>query len=567
MTKQQTTADLKPQGKPSIWGRLARLIQRTPEWVIALTLGIGPFLFNIAGQPYKEPWLKITLIPLIIAGLGASGAIRRLKLLGIIIMCVGGALVLGLQFLIDLVLNIPVPYSRFIGPAVSVAIIGILEWAQRPPRQRAGLWAIGLCSLLVGGITGLICNLGDVWLGVIDVWGGSYGYPGAFIFPLLLTLLMWIFLPLAFGLSRTGTTPLRYAGVAASLISASLFFLVFCIGIHPLALRSLEGQGPLDPSASAWVLATRGRDSDFEAIWRQVEKADWSKPRDWSMPRPDRRREFLVQLLATHRPEIFAPRLARLLREKPQDPLAATLAPLMAEQKRYEAAAVLLWYAGQPHTGEECQAALEAMNLPCAAIRILGHASAFDRPMNSAEDFPINQMARDKLVRIFKTDAGAMFSMWESYLGKLDSTPSALPGPYQSEVDRVVASLNAWGNARTRLQRATQALYRRKLQQSGDNDLLQKAAKIHSLFQKQPRPSAAEIFAGVPDADRVTVQLDLLMREARAQMDIPSPQWREGGVESLEKDVRRYEEQVQDIIRMTFPAASQPTTRRTTNPH
>ena len=570
MKKAQTIHSSKPQARRSLGARLARRLQRCPEWVSALTLGSWPFLFSFVGEPYKVPWMEIILIPLAIAALGAPGAIRRLKLLGIIIMCVGGALVLGLQLLIGLVLNMPLPYFQFLAPAGSVAIIGILEWAQRSPRQRAGLWAVVLCSLFVGGIAGLICGLGDVSLGVIEVptigGGDSQGYPTAYIFLPLLTLLTWIFLPLALRLSQTGTTRLRYAAAAASVTSASLFFLVFCVAIYPLASRSLDGQGPLDPSASARVLASRGRDSDLEAIWRQVEKADWTVPLDRRALRPDRRREFHVRLLGTHRPEIFAPRLAKLLREKPHGPLAAVVAPLMATQKRYEAAAVLLWYAGQPDGGQECQAALEAMNLPCAAIRILGHASAFDRPARSTDDFAISQEDRDKLVRIFKTDAGRMFSFWEPYLGKLDSTPSALGEPYQSEVNRVVACFNAWGKARMRLQRASQALYRRKLQQSGDSYLLQKAAKIHSLSQKQPPPSDEEILAEVPDARSVAGRLDVFMQEAKRETDIPAPQWREAGIESLEKEVRRYEDHAANIINVAFPAPAEPATQPKTQP-
>ncbi|MCE5328164.1 MAG: hypothetical protein LLG01_17285 [Planctomycetaceae bacterium] len=570
MAENQPSENLQPRAKTSVWSQVARLVQRTPEWVLALVLLAPIHIIKNSGFYLVNPqWLDIAVDVMVIVALALPGAIHRLNAWQVLVMAALGTVAGFLK------ITVPAPWPYWWAANVSIGVvwIAVLEWIWKRPRQKSALVAVLLATIVVASIVAAALEFASDRLLIFHQSAGSYFKVPlqSLIYGPLVALLTWICLPLALRLGRSNRHIARYVGAAAGMACLGLFMLMFHVLIYPLALWSLEAPGPLKQETAAKVLAYRGRDNDFEAIWAVVARdawtePTWNKPTDWR-PREKPLRDFYVRVLAWHRPQRYAPRLAKLLLQKPTSALAEAVAPLMAAQKQYEVLPVLVWHANVPGIGGEAQEALEKMEVPCAAINILAEASWIHSREQLGGNFRISSSTRKKLVRLFKEDRGEMYRDWSDLLylaGRLDD-PAAKP--YESDVQKVLDCFYAYVKYLGRLQRARNLLYTRKIEQSGNPELIAILQKLESLSQEQRETfSRSDAAQTVPNSPSVTYQMGVLLEEARRETEVPLPQWREAGVESLQKDVRRYEDEVMSLIFAKLPEVAQPATQPGTPP-
>jgi hypothetical protein len=533
--------------------RMRAWFQRLPHVVIALTLmtpvwALRYTTFDIPGSINVNGAIERVADFLFYAALFLPGALRRINIRHALIMLTLAATYYGFDTASQWwPPERPFPYSLLAWAAAPVMVVGLAEWALSGQRTSHSLLWITVAALTVGCAVPLIQNPLDFTgatvtfrLGsgsrFVTPWGRLIEWP-------LFAFLTWAAIPVALKAAREGRRYLRFAlaGVAAASLAAFLLF--FHVGMYRLARISLRGDGPFSRSWSAAIFETRGSPSDFQAVWEALANADWSQPQ--SFYPPEEYRKDCVRVLSRIDRVAAARHLAALLRDRPSELLATWSADLLAEERRYEAVPELMRYA---LVGEsKCTRALEAMNVPQAALPILRFVATYGRPAPLTPDFFIPAHERERLVRLLGGDAGAYLSDWTSYY---DARAEALPTPLAPDVaaqtERVIDAMTWYDQALTRLYEAKCRLFVRRLEADGMTAYLNQLTELEPLLRGQRALGEADL----PDiTPNVVMKLDNHKRKAFADMAVTPPDWNVRGTDGLKREIEAYNQRVDAMMR------------------
>jgi hypothetical protein len=257
----------------------------------------------------------------------------------------------------------------------------------------------------------------------------------------LLAVLAWLTIPVCLRIAASGSKAKRLAlgGTFAGAVAAYVVFAHFLW--YPLMEISVKGGGPFEQAAAVRSLARRGRDSDFERIWRVLEEADWTNylTDEWSYIGDWRR--MAIAYLAWRDSADTAEKLSRLLRHRPQRHLADAAAELLAKHKRYETVPILMRYALSVYD-ERCITALEQMNLPRAAFPIMRSEIVSEASISGKQLTRFSKETCERLTPLLGSDPGNKVYAWLQLYDKvIADRPTPLPEPIRQETDQVITSM------------------------------------------------------------------------------------------------------------------------------
>lgn len=234
-----------------------------------------------------------------------------------------------------------------------------------------------------------------------------------------------------------------------------------------------------------------------------------------------------------------------MLRDKPSEALAKFIAPLLAQEHRFESAPILMRFAllGEPKSVE----ALEAMGVPQASLAILRNIAVYEAPSPTAADFPIPSDDRQKLARLLGKDAGPNFLAWTSFYDATDGKhPTPLTPEMAADLDRVIHAITSYWDASQRLYEAKCRLYVRRVEEDGNGKYF---AQLNSLGPTK------------------LSELDRYQAAAFRNMAVTIPNWNVPGTPGLEQEAASYATRVNDIItHYRVEARRSATTSPLTNP-
>lgn len=542
--------------------RLAKWFMRLPYWLIAIILLAPVFVFDIFSLDRIFPEQLQDVIRQVLpfayfAVWFIAGAVRRLAWRQIIFMLALAGAWYGLSemFYRWPLFEFPFPYSLAIWKIAPVMMVGIGEWILMRPRSQHSLIWILILSTAVGCLTPLIYKPLD-WTGASmsfqffsrgyrNSWGGIVYWP-------LLVILTWIAIPAAMHLGQSTRRSLRFAAVGATVSVIAAFLLFFNVVMFQLAHRSLIVGSPFTRDWGAAILEERFSAADQQALWNSLQQSDWTKAEDYS--NEDYRRRC-IKILAKRDPSGTAKCLAEMLRDKPSETLATFSAPLLGQQRRYDAAPILMRFAllGNPKSLE----ALETMGVPQAALAIIRNISIYDRPNSMIADFAIPPDARQRLARLLGKDVGPNFRAWTSNYDATDGNhPTPLPKEVTADIARVANAMASYWAATQRLYEAKSRLFIRRLEEDGKGKYMSQMRSLEPLMKKQGRFTDSDVAQMNPT---MISDLDRYQTIAFRDMAVSLPNWNVPGTSGLENEVASYAARVEEIV-SRFHVEASPTT-------
>jgi hypothetical protein len=340
--------------------------------------------------------------------------------------------------------------------------------------------------------------------------------------------------------SRAGVTAAVMGGAVAAFVG------FYGLAAYPLAERSVDGKGPFTRSQGAMLLALRGRDPDFERFWHDLENADWTQGPgaagfpDW--------RDTYVGILSRHDAAETAARLSSLLLSKPAQTLAWFSAEILAENKQYQTAPLLMRFALRGRDGSDaCALALERMNFPQAAYPTLREAAVYaqhTRGAREGEDFELDPCYRERLTDLLGRDAGPNYLAWEKLYGEAArEAPTPLTPETRAETDRTIQSFIQYWQARARLQDARRTLAEKMIAGDGKLDAINAFEQWLYQFGDEPRPPAddEEVKAGA------RLAREYLDKAAKA-LTVAGPNWNAPTTQAFAEEIDAYSDRVDAAI-------------------
>ncbi|MBM4020081.1 MAG: hypothetical protein FJ288_17480 [Planctomycetes bacterium] len=468
---------------PRAPGDLRRLLAWLPHWTIAAALLVPVLIAEMGSLLVLVPWFQsqpaegLAESALVIAALSLPGAIKRLRTWDAAVMIAVAAAtfmatVLLLRVRIPALGAFPVRAGTVAAYAAMALGVGLAEMLLTGRRSwRAVGWVLTAAAAAACAAT--IVDHFSAWADVrinIPVAPKARGLLTAYhAAQMALAVLMWTAIPAALAAAEGGRTRRRLTAAALA-ASAALFAGLFGLAAYPLAERSLDGNGPFPKYRAALLLEWRRRPSDFERLAGDLEAADWTQgpssdaPADW--------RSVYVGVLARHDAAAAAERMSRLLVSRPAPTLAWFTAGLLAQQKRYETAPVLMRYALRlADESRACTAAIEDMGVPEAAyVHLLVLAARRGPPtaLEETEDFELDADDRQYLAAVLATDAGPNFQDWvKAYGGAVRDVPTPLPAEAAAEIARIIAAFDTYRRSAASIREARLTLARRMIVQDG----------------------------------------------------------------------------------------------------
>jgi cytochrome b len=563
------------------------LLARLPHWAVALILlapvllvGQGSLLLLVPGMGDGDRQ-SYGLAALFLLALFLPGAIKRLKWRHGLVMLGFAALAIGaaeaLSFLrVPRAAAFPAPVLIPLGVVILVLLVGVGEAflaRQRDGRTLAWVAGAAIAAGCAAAVVGDFVLWSD-WQVNVPLGGGAYEHlkVGFLAYQLLVSMLTWTGVPAALAAGREawrGSPSLMAtaalasrAGVTAAVMGGAVAAFVGFYGLaaYPLAERSVDGKGPFPRSQGAMLLEVRGRDSDFERFWRDLENADWTQGPgaagfpDW--------RDTYVGILSRHDGAETAARLSALLLSKPAQTLAWFAAELLAENKRYETAPLLMRFALRSRDGSPSlmatALALECMNVPQAAYPTLREAAVYAQRTQGAregEDFELDPCYRERLTDLLGRDAGPNYLAWEKlYSEAARESPTPLAPETRAETDLTIQSFIQYWQARARLQDACRRLAEKMLADNGKLDAIAAFEQWLYQFGDDPRPPAhdEEVKAGA------RLAREYLDKAAKA-LTVAGPNWNAPTTQAFAEEIDAYSDRADKVIEEHLgpPAAPQ----------
>jgi hypothetical protein len=541
--------------------RFAVWFRGRPHWLIALVLLAPVFIFDTFGfeERFGEGTQRFIfyVIPfLFVAVWFIAGAVRRLNWRHVLVMLALAGAWYGLLKVCShwSLFTLPFPYSLAIWVAGPVVMIGFGEWMLMRPRSPSALIWVLVFSVAVGLLVPLL-HRPFQWTGAFislghnrEMWGGLIYWP-------LTVVLTWIALPAAMRVGRSSCRAPKYAAAGASIAVAAAFVLFFNVVIYQLAHRSLVTGGPFTRDWAAAMLELRYSPSDEQALWDALKQADWLKNEDYKYP--DYRRRCIDILSRRDRPKA-ARELSLILREKPSDQLATLSAPLLAQERRYEASPELLRFAllGNSKSTE----ALETLGVPEAALAIIRDLSLYERPNSMVRDFAISPGERTRLTHLLGKDVGPKFSSWTAfYDATAGSRSTPLSGIVQTDTTHVAEAMASYWTAAEHLYEAKCRLAARRLEKDGKGKYLEQMRALEPLMRKQGRFTEADVAGMDP---RMLSNLERYQSDASRDMRVRLPDWDVRGTGRFQQEVADYVNGVQSAIAsFGIGTSTKPTTK------
>lgn len=543
--------------RPGRIERLRRFLSRVPLVVVALVL-IVPAMYVRLG------WLAAFL----------PGAVRRLNWRHGLVMA-GLALVFDLGNDAVKSLNMadtPYPTVGLARDFLMILILGTAEglltraWSWRgfgllAAAGAAGALVLGMADSLLYWSGWLLC------LPQIFTYGVQYHLSSLLACPLLLAW-AWTTTPAALRhspvLSRRGWLTVA-GGVAAT---AAAFVLFYGLVAYDFAEWGMTGRGPVARCYAALILEFRGRSSDFDLIWHQVETADWRKAASpgillerWQAGNEDDEvdwRRWAVQVLCRHDSPAAADRLSALLLAHPSPTLAQHAAPVLAENHRYETVPILMRFALCPGRGtDKCEEALEKMRVPQAALIILRFEACLAQWRNgqdgTARDFNLPEKTRERLKQLLGVDVGPNYRAWARvYDESLSELPSAVPESIRTETDRVVQCFVLYWNALNRQYEASRELSRRLLVNDGKGQEVESLRAWYEKYGDQAPGPGLEATV-TPEIKQSLEHVQPYLDAAAARLRVQPPDWSAPSTDAFIKEIVRFDKQVDAAIARNLP--------------
>jgi hypothetical protein len=518
-------------------------------------------IFDLGGFVWKlgasAEFISTQVLPLLyFVVLVVPGAVRRMDWRHALVMLVLGGTCYALTRFIHELPFISFPYYLVVWPAGLMLIVACAECLLVEPRvARRFAWAVVL-SLGAGCMISLVESYLR-YTGKSSMVPGIRGFSeerlwSDLLFWPLRVVLGWIVVSLCLKLSTRKT---RWSGVLAGAVvfaSITLFLLFFNVFMFPLAMSSLRGQGPFTRAYGAVIVNMHATSADRQAMWEALEKSDWSKP--WNGSESDYR-EVCITALAAHDQPATARRLLAMLQGHPSASLAELSAKTLTDQKSFDAVPILLRYALINVDNSKCTAAVEAMNVPEAALVILREASFYDRPAPLTPDFPIRPNHRDRLIRLLGADAGPNFRDWAALYDTAHSIPTAVPPMVNQETKRVVNAVDSYWSADGLLNDSQLRLSIKRLEDDGMGSYVQAMERAAPLLAGAHFPTDAELAAVGIDPAAAAVSKSY-RDHAIHDMAVMPPNWDAPNTPALEREVEEYRLRVEAVIRKYFPVAS-----------
>ena len=546
-----------PPSRPGRIERLRRVLSRVPLVVVALAL-IVPAMYLRLG------WLA-TFVP---------GAVRRLNWRHALVMT-------GLAVVFDLgnnavrsltMADTPYPTVVLACNFLMFLVLGTAEGLL----IRAWSWR-GFGLLTAAGAAGaLVLGMADsllywsgwlLFLPQIFTYGVQYHLSSLLACPLLLAW-AWTTTPAALRrgpvMSRRGWLTVA-GGVAAT---ATAFVLFYGLVAYDLAEWGMTGRGPMARCYATLILEYRGQSSDFALIWQQLEAADWRKTararmlvEPWEAGNEDDEvdwRQWAVQILCRHDSPAAADRFSALLLAHPSPTLAQYAAPVLAENRKYEAVPVLLRFALAMRQ-EESRVAILRLRVPQAVLCTLREAAdqaeLHNRREPGTRDFELRKEEHRQLVDLFGRDLGPNWRDWAySYDESISDVPSPLPPEVREETDRVVDCYGLYVQAVRRQEDFLNPLASKLASEDGREKDFE---KVRAWFQENfpqglpPGPLAGGI---VPPEIEDACQTVSQYRERAARiLTVDEPDWCAPTTLALAKETMAFAERVDAVIRKHFP--------------
>jgi hypothetical protein len=443
---QPLPAPLFDVNRPTIMIRIAKWISQRSYWVIALSLVLPTVAIIQFGFLNRADGLSLYL-PL--TALFLPDAVRQLSWRKGLLIALIAVVVAAID---STAWNVAMPYPLGLIAWFS-PVIGACHWAFNPPRKRRFLaWTLGLTAAVAFLIPAIVEPVRYVNLTtVIPIRGGERILdPTYTLYWLLLAVSIWTAITVAENLANSDDLMVKSLTAIGFAACGTWFFLFFEVLIYPIATWSLAGDRLFDRSYAAKILETHYGSDTEQVFWKTLESANWSKSPDL-----DDYRRTCINVLFSRHPSAAAQRLALLLRQKPSAILAAYAAPILAQERRYDAAPELMRYALLD--GNDATAALESMHVPQAALAVL-RQQAFTEALVSgrAEDpnSPIGANYERRLAGILGKDIGPNRNDWLDFYKKVvEQLPTPLSLSQARETDRVAKAILSYFAIAGRLQR------------------------------------------------------------------------------------------------------------------
>jgi hypothetical protein len=503
-----------------------RLFRGRP-WLLALVI-TAPIpilnaltdLFSLWAIPFWPPmpnFVSGSLQPVL---LFAAGGLARERFRQAFAMGAVGFLTLLLLEQSDRVnLGVPFPYPWLISNMLLFAalVLGDLA-AQR--RWRAMGWGVLTVFIAAALMTSI-----SVWQW-LDEWrlscdGASTGVMNVLRDPLL-GVIGWSAVGTAGALSRRTSILCRSAAIAVAGTVAAFVVIAPTAVIHPLAERSLKGEGPFPQYIGAQVVTWRGEERDIKLLWQVLLDGPWPVPGTIDEPfHPER--GFLLECLRYRMDDkVLAARIANRLLEKPSRELASVSASLLAEQSRYDVAHILFRFGMR--RGSRCIEALEAMKLPCAAYIMLHDGEYPIQFGPESLNYRLSLEKQDRLRALLGQSAGENPRDWlEVYFELAESKDSPLTADQKQQITQLIEAFNDFWWAEARL------------------NTIAAHHVLSSLPAEDQSRSAEELYAKYGDEFLTRFQVE------RKDIEPSEPNWNTPTTERLVDDMTRYADQVETL--------------------
>jgi len=539
-------------------GRAERLWRRLPRWVLALPLITAVWTLLLVGEtcPFRHPPVGGVLAEIALAGaLFVAGAVKRLRWKHVAVMFGLSLVWLGAEAgITSIEWSSPTlfPWLTLLGIAAAFGLIGFGEAVLAGKRHPGRVLLVGLASVCGAGLYCLL-TVASNWTGFcieISTGGGNFelvSLPDLMRYPLL-ALIGWTLVPLSLS-GNPDVLKKRWMalGTAAACVALACFGF-FHVLAYSLSLRSMTGTGPLHRGFAARILHHRGRESDYERIWRAVEDCNWERSvvcdlyGDW--------RFTCVNVLADHDPSRAAERLSRSLLKHPTPVLAWACADVLAAQGRYETAPILLRYAlyGRWYYSEVCLKALEDMRVPHAAMMILRQVK-WRGVRDGDQTVRVTPGQRARLTRLLGCDVGSDLDAWVRVCaGPFENVQAPLTASIREKLDAVTECVAVYQEARQRWFRARGTLARRMMVDDGMAEGVEQLQAWYAKYQDGLTDGS------MPEAVRQGVtHMEACLRRAEQELGVAEPDWNVPTTAAFREEVEAYTERVDARIGQCLP--------------
>lgn len=392
----------------------------------------------------------------------------------------------------------------------------------------------------------------------------------------LLSAITWIVIPMAEHYGAQVSARRRAVTISATICLLCGYFAFVNYARFEIAAWSLPWKFPFRRDIAVQLLTERGRPSDHDLFWQQLERDDW-EPLYPEYPEWDWR-VLALDALAQRDSKDTARRLSELLQAKPRHELAKASAKLLVVHQHFECVPILMRYALVDKFFQRGSWAepLETLGIPQAAQFVFIEAvqekrwkemtentSATFNVTGQAEnskpwsDVRISQAHRDRLKKLLVDDVGDHLTDWlEFYELVIDDGKTPMSAEQHRETQRVVKCVNSfmtgfryWAVVRNVRER------RYALERLRDAGFREESEKIQRLADVAPMSLLAALSEENSEMYRAILKLDEYFREARWKVWIQEPNWDAENTRALQQEVLDYLERVRVAVVEEFGKA------------